>query len=139
MTPIIEVKKETLEYLQNTGLGQIIRDWRAWLDDWTKDYIKEIFDDMNNAMYDTSASDIIEFYVSGAYVFRVAEKEYEIVLPEIYRSRSGARWSYMFVGLTDDNMPVINYTDNKADIYTFPESELEYFPKWARELAKEVD
>lgn len=139
MTPIIEVKKETLEYLQNTGLGQIIRDWKAWLDDFTTVYKKGIFDNMNNAMYDTSASDIIEFYVSGAYVFRVAEKEYQIVLPEVYRSGSGARWSYMFVGLTEDNMPLINYTDNTANIYTFPKSKLEYFPKWAQELAKEVD
>lgn len=139
MTPIIEVKKETLEYLQNTGLGQIMRDWRAWLDDWSTDYKKEIFDNLNNVMYDTSASDAIEFYVSGAYKFIVAEKEYQIVLSDVYRSGSGARWSYMFVGLTSDNMPMINYTDNKAHIYTFPKSKLNYFPKWAQELAKEID
>lgn len=139
MKPVITVKKETLEYLQNTGLGQIIRDWRAWLDKYPADYKNEIFNDMNSAMSDTSASDIIEFYVSGAYVFRVAEKEYQIVLPEVYRSGSGARWSYMFVGLTSDNMPVIDYTDNKARVCTFPESKLKHFPKWAQELAKEVD
>lgn len=139
MKPVIQVKKETLEYLQNTGLAQIMRDWRAWLDGYPADYKNEIFNDMSSAMYYTSASDIIEFYVSGAYVFRVAVKEYQIVLHKVYRSGISAPWNYVFVGLTDDNMPIINYSDNKADVYTFPESKLKHFPKWAQELAKEVE
>lgn len=69
--PVITVKKETLDYLQNTGISQIMRDWRLWLNDdaYTTDLKERVFRDLNSAMYDSSASDIIEFYISGAYDF----------------------------------------------------------------------
>lgn len=139
--PTITVKKETLEYLQNTGLHTIMHDWRGWLDDdiTLSEGKHRILNDLNSAMYDSSASDIIELYVSGAYEFIPIEKEYQIILPEVMHSGSGALWSYMFVGLTEEQKPVINYTDSKERIYTFPESKLKHFPKWAQELAKEVD
>lgn len=141
MKPTITVKKGTLHYLQNNGIAQIMRDWRAWLND--ADALsamkQKAFNDLNTAMYDSSASDIIEFYISGAYDFIPVEKEYQIILPEVMRSGSGALWPYMFVGLTEEQKPVINYTDSKERIYTFPESKLKHFPKWAQELAKEVE
>lgn len=141
MKPVITVKKETLDYLQNTGIARIMRDWRAWLENTcaTTDKINKVFENLNNAMYDSSASDIIEFYMSGAYTFIPIEKTYRIILPEVMRSGDGAVWSYMFVGLTDKQKPKIDYTDRLERVYTFPESKLKHFPKWAQELAKEVE
>lgn len=139
--PTITVKKETLEYLQNTGIAQIMRDWRLWISDYfsVSELMQEVFDDLNSAMHDSLASDIIEFYMSGAYNFTYIEKSYRIILPEVNRSSSGSVWSYMYVGLTSSLKPIIEYTDNKETIYAFPESKLKHFPKWAQELAKEVD
>lgn len=139
--PVITVKKETLDYLQNTGIAQIMRDWRLWLENdfVITDKTSDVFENLNSAMYDSSASDIIEFYISGAYDFIPIEKEYQIILPEVQRSASGAVWSYMYVGLTSSLKPIIEYTDNKKTIYNFPESKLKHFPKWAQELAKEVE
>lgn len=139
--PVITVKKETLDYLQNTGIAQIMRDWRSWLENdfVITDKTSDVFENLNSAMYDSSASDIIEFYISGAYDFIPIEKEYQIILPEVQRSASGTVWSYMYVGLTSSFKPIIEYTDNKKRVYNFPESKLKHFPKWAQELAKEVE
>lgn len=137
--PVITVKKETLDYLQNTGIAQIMRDWRDWLNGHPYPNRKDIFNNLNSAMYDSSASDVIEFYVSDAYDFVPAEKTYQIVLPEVYRSGSGTVWSYMYMELNKDQKPKITYTDSLYQVYSFPESKLKYFPKWAQELAKEVE
>lgn len=139
--PVITVKKETLDYLQNTGLAQIMRDWRYWLDINLTVSVRtaKALEDLDSAMYNSSASDIIEFYISGAYDFVPVERTYQIVLPEIYRSGSGTAWSFMYLELNKNNQPKITYTDNLYQVYSFPESKLKYFPKWAQELAKEVE
>lgn len=138
--PVITVKKETLDYLQNTGIAQIMRDWRMWLNDdnYINDLKERVFRDLNSAMYDSSASDIIEFYISGAYDFVPIEKTYQIVFPDVYLNGNGLRWEYMFMSLNANQEPVFNYSDIKGNIYTFPESKLKHFPKWAQELAEEV-
>ncbi|QWY14635.1 hypothetical protein [Lactococcus phage PLG-II] len=139
--PVITVKKETLDYLQNTGIARIMRDWRAWLDGTciTTDKVDEVFNNLNSAMYDSSASDIIEFYISGAYDFIPVEKEYKIIIPDVYRNGNGLHWNYLFMSLTANNEPVFDYSDIEGNIYTFPESKLKHFPKWAQELAKEAE
>lgn len=139
--PTIAVKKGTLHYLQNNGIAQIMRDWRAWLnDDFALSAMtQKAFNDLNSAMYDSSASDIIEFYISGAYDFIPIEKTYQIILPEVERNGNGLHWNYMFLSLTANQEPVFDFSDFKEKIYTFPESKLKHFPKWAQELAKEVD
>lgn len=139
MKPVITVKKETLDYLQNTGIAQIMQDWRIWLDDFALHGEADVFEDLNNVMYNTTASDIIEFYMSGAYDFIPVEKTYQILLPEVKRNARGLRWTYMFLSLTVNQEPVFDCSDDKKDIYTFPESKLKHFPKWAQELAKEVE
>lgn len=142
MKPTITVKKETLDYLQNTGIAQIMREWRFWLND-NKFSISEktwgIFDDLNTSIIGITASDIIEFYISGAYDFVPVEKTYQILLPDVYLSGNGLHWEYLFMSLNANQEPVFDYSAIKGDIYTFPESELKHFPKWAQELAKEVE
>lgn len=137
--PVITVKKETLDYLQNTGISQVMRDWRIWKDKFRLCGEADIFDDLSNAMYNTTASDVIEFYISGTYDFVPVEKEYKILLPGIYRNEIGLTWEYIFLDLNANQEPKVGYTDSENDIYTFPESKLKHFPKWAQELAKEVE
>lgn len=139
--PVITVKKETLDYLQNTGIAQIMHDWRLWLNDdaYTTDLKERVFRDLNSAMYDSSASDIIEFYISGVYEFMSIEKIYRIVLPEVNENGNGLHWNYMFMNLNANQEPVLDYSNYKEQIYAFPESKLKHFPKWAQDLAKEVE
>lgn len=138
--PVITVKKETLDYLQNTGISQIMRDWRLWLegDFCITDKTSDVFENLNSAMYNSSASDVIEFYMSGVYNFVPVEKTYQILLPDIYLNGNGLHWDYLFMSLNANQEPVFDYSDIKGNIYTFPESKLKHFPKWAQKLAKEV-
>lgn len=139
--PVITVKNETLDYLQNTGIAQIMRDWCSWLNDngYTNGLKERVFRDLNSAVYDSSASDVIAFYISEAYEFVPIEKTYQIVLPEVFHTDRGMSWNYLFMGLTDTHRPTIECTDSKVNICTFPESKLKHFPKWAQELAEEVE
>lgn len=136
----IEVEKETLDYLQNNGIAQMMRDWHSWLDDnrVATDKVDRVFNDLNNAMYDSSANDLVEFYISGAYDFVAVEKTYQIILLDVKRNGHGIHWNYIFISLNANKEAVFDYSDCKENIYSFPESKLKHFPKWAQDLAKEV-
>lgn len=133
----IEVSEETYNYM--TGSGKTFFDMYS---EWGVNgnaQLDNALNELNGLEWTNGATHYLTGLLKGEMKLVKKEKFYRIVLPEVFHTDGGMLWNYLFMGLTDTHRPTLECTDNKGNIYTFPESKLKHFPKWAQELAEEVE